>query len=342
MFAVEVASGEIQAVLEATLRAYFKVPCRIVGFERRPAAYRTSFALEEIDVCLDTGARLQIMFKDMNPNRLLDEARAAKPEFLRDPHREIEVYSGLLSKLRLGTPTCYGAVADDTRRRHWLFLEKIRGVELYQIGELGVWQDVSRWLARLHTRSAEDPAWLAAVATSHVVTYDADFIRIWPARALEYLRGNRTARHAKQVQALTRLVNAYDRVVEHLLALQRTFLHGEFYASNILVSEAGGPRRVSPVDWEMAAVGPGLIDLAALTSGKWSNRNRMAIAMAYYEALPPVRRPPESAFLESLDFCHLHLAMQWLGWAKAWSPPPEHAQDWLAVSLRLAEKLEVW
>jgi hypothetical protein len=28
-----------------------------------------------------------------------------------------------------------------------------------------------------------------------------------------------------------------------------------------------------------------------------------------------------------------------LGWASRWSPPPEHAQDWLGEALGLAEKL---
>jgi hypothetical protein len=31
--------------------------------------------------------------------------------------------------------------------------------------------------------------------------------------------------------------------------------------------------------------------------------------------------------------------MQWLGWAAEWSPPPEHAHDWLAEALTLGERL---
>ena len=46
-------------------------------------------------------------------------------------------------------------------------------------------------------------------------------------------------------------------------------------------------------------------------------------------------------FLSSLDYCRLHLAVQWLGWSPSWTPPPEHAQDWLNEALDLAEKLEL-
>jgi len=31
--------------------------------------------------------------------------------------------------------------------------------------------------------------------------------------------------------------------------------------------------------------------------------------------------------------------VRWLGWSPQWSPPPEHAQDWLHEALSLAEKL---
>ena len=33
------------------------------------------------------------------------------------------------------------------------------------------------------------------------------------------------------------------------------------------------------------------------------------------------------------------LAVQRLGWSDSWSPPEEHAHDWLAEALRAAERL---
>jgi aminoglycoside phosphotransferase (APT) family kinase protein len=114
------------------------------------------------------------------------------------------------------------------------------------------------------------------------------------------------------------------------------------YASNVLIAGEPGARRVCAVDWEMAAVGPGLMDLAALTSGSWREDHRQAIVMAYHEAIaePEGWRETE-AFLRALDACRLHIALQWLGWSPGWAPPPEHAHDWLDDALRLAERLEL-
>ena len=130
-------------------------------------------------------------------------------------------------------------------------------------------------------------------------------------------------------------------MVDRLITLPRTLIHGEFYASNILVHKAGDTLRVCPVDWEMAALGPGLIDLAALTAGKWTDPERDALALAYREALQAngSKVSGQDDFLTALDCCRLHLAVRWLGWSREWSPPPEHAQDWLREALCLADKL---
>ena len=97
------------------------------------------------------------------------------------------------------------------------------------------------------------------------------------------------------------------------------FVHGEFYASNILVS----PGRVCPVDWEMAGIGPGVLDLAALATA-WEGADRARIVAAYADE----RGAPVDE--EDLDAARLVLAVQWLGWAEGWEPPREHATDWLA------------
>jgi hypothetical protein len=42
---------------------------------------------------------------------------------------------------------------------------------------------------------------------------------------------------------------------------------------------------------------------------------------------------------EAMAACRLQLALQWLGWSRDWSPPPEHAQDWLSEAVCVAERL---
>jgi len=124
-----------------------------------------------------------------------------------------------------------------------------------------------------------------------------------------------------------------------LAALPATLLHGEFYPSNIMVREAGGRSLICPLDWELAALGPGLVDLAALTAGAWTEAQREQLALCYHEALPRSQRPLPRELLVSLDYCRLHLAVQWLGWAVSWSPPREHRHDWGLEVAALTEKL---
>ena len=71
----------------------------------------------------------------------------------------------------------------------------------------------------------------------------------------------------------------------------RTFVHGELYPSNVLVVRDDRHPRVCPIDWEMAAIGPGLIDLAALVGG-WDPPERERLVAAYLSGLARGRRRP--------------------------------------------------
>ena len=185
-----------------------------------------------------------LLLKDLSPSALTGRARGAKLDFLHDPRRELEVYRSLLDGADLGTPELAAAVSDPDRDRYWLVVEKVRGTELYQVGELERWQEALRWLARLHDRFVELPP------TDFLVRYDRSYFELWPARAGVSLPG-------------------YEAVVDRLAALPTTLVHGELYASNVLVAEG----RVCAVDWELAGVGPGVLDVAALTTG-WPDPER--------------------------------------------------------------------
>jgi Ser/Thr protein kinase RdoA (MazF antagonist) len=265
------------------------------------------------------------MFKDLGAPSAA--ARATKPSFVVDPLREIEVYTDLLPGSRMSTARCRGVSVDPSRRRYWLFLERIPGFELYQVGERTAWEAVARWLARMHRALAE-----RSPRCRRLLRYDAELLTRWSQRAFEYAVPPHKDR-------LGEIAARYDAVLEIMLVAPPTPIHGEFYASNVLVDDPHSPARVCPVDWEMAALGPPLIDLAALVSGGWSTPDREAIAAAYYSALPPWERPAERDFRVALEACRLHLSIQWLGWSNGWSPPAEHATDWLASALELAASL---
>jgi hypothetical protein len=284
---------------------------------------------------------LQVMLKDLSWQALLPEASRIKPAFLHDPLREIETYRKILAEHSLGSAICYGAVVNPALGRYWLVLEKVPGLELYQVGDFGIWQQVAVWLAQMQTRFAGKRIRESLAPAAHLLIYNRDYYWLWMRRAQDFLSAVASTPMQKDQKGLNWLTHRYEQVVDRLLAMPETFVHGEFYASNILVNQTGDTVRICPIDWEMAAAGPTLIDLAALTAGNWTEQEKTALALAYHGALEAddTKAWDKKEFLEAVDCCRLHLAVRWLGWSPRWSPPPEHAQDWLREALSLADKL---
>jgi Phosphotransferase enzyme family len=275
----------------------------ITGVLRRPYRYATSAPLEEVVLEAATERVGPLILKDLSRDRLLAAARGAKPEFLYEPLRELETYRGILGKARVG-PRCLVTVADAERGRYWLLLEKVPGVELWQVGEMSVWRDVARWLGAFHERAA----------------------------------ASLTASTDPRAEALTEALRRYEEVVDTLASLPRSLLHGELYPSNVIVVRELERIGVFPVDWEMAAIGPGPIDLAALTGG-YDEAERRRLTDAYVDGLAAEGGVAPANLEQGIAACRLHLALQWIGWSTDWVPPDEHAHDWVDEALELARDL---
>ena len=331
---------DLRTVLGPALSRYFGVPSVISCLERTTSQYSTSYPLEEITVTLQDGRRLEIMFKNLHRASLCSAVRQVKPAFLYHPLREIDVYRHLLADLDVGTACCYAALADDQQDRYWLFMEKVPGMELYQLGDLHIWQAVARWLATFHAKVATNPTWRARTAAARLIRHDRDLYQQWLARARSFAGACGAVERARIERELDRLAAVWDVVTTRAFTTTETVIHGELYASNVLVHGSEHPIRVCPVDWEMAGVGPALLDLSALTSGSWSEADQRAIALAYHEAAGGDRVVPQERFLAALDCCRALVAVQWLGWACEWSPPAEHRCDWVSVLQRSLDRLE--
>jgi Ser/Thr protein kinase RdoA (MazF antagonist) len=334
-----VPDDEFIALLQRSLDRETGAHDRIASIARRPFEYRTSFVLEELDVVFTDGRILRLLAKNVARSALTEIARRAKPIFLHNPLREIQTYQRILNPAALGTPRCYGAVIGPAADRYWLIIERIPGAELRLIGEIEQWRSAARWLAALHARFESDDEQASVRTTAPLVIYDRTLYQTWRERALAFSSGWT----AKDRHELTWLSERYETVIERLLSLPATFIHGEFYASNVLVEQTASGWRVAPVDWEMAAIGPGLIDLAALTAGSWSEDDRRSLVAAYCETRisSQATHATLNAMMTDLAYCRLHLAVQWLGWSACWTPPSEHTHDWLGEAVRLASELQL-
>ena len=329
-------------VLNAVLCETADTGCRVRRLERRYSDYYSSYVMEEIDVLLENGQRLELTFKNLSRDAMLEGAVKTKPVFLYNPMREIEAYRKVLSAHRLGTPRFYGTFIDRPAEQYWLFIERVPGTLLWQFGDDALWQHVAGWLRRMHTTLLFDAQSRLPAEASPFRVYNADYYWQWMRRAQAFLY--RTAERSGHgaVEKIDWLADRFQIVVDRLIRLPVTLIHGEFYPSNVLVKRDANGTRVCPVDWETAAIGPGLIDLSALTSGSWTEAQRLAMAMAYFDGLgTDSDEAARTEFLVDLDFCNLFMAIQWLGWSPDWEPPPEHAQNWLTEADALAKKLHL-
>jgi aminoglycoside phosphotransferase (APT) family kinase protein len=327
----ESSDEELRRSLERALAEVLEGSPEVAELSRRPFAYETSFAIDELQVRLGDGRRLDLLVKDVGAG-LSRAAKATKPSRALDPRREIAVYRSLLQHSGVPAPRFYGADEEAGSGRAWLFLERVPGEVLADEGDPAAWRAAARWAAQLDAAVAghRDPA-----IDRLLLDRDRAWHEHWLAAAAA------ACEEPDRAELASRLRRAAAALLDRLDALPRAFVHGELYASNVIVRRAdSAAAEVKAVDWEMTGSGPFALDLAALATG-WSGEEREAICAAFHEALPVETKAGLSVegLREAVALCELALALQWLGWSSDWQPPAEHRRDWASEASRLLEEL---
>jgi Ser/Thr protein kinase RdoA (MazF antagonist) len=327
--------------IEKLLTEFFGRPQRIQSLRRRRSRYSSSYTIQNIEIKLVNGRTLRLVLKDLSPTSLLKAARKVRPEFLYDPRREIAMYRTVLDPEQFGTALCYGAIERIEEERYWLFLERVEGVLLWQVGRFEQWERAAKWLAQFHSALSAKVA--QGVVPSIVFRYDAEQCMRWMERAVRFLTQRNGLLPPTMAEQFRRLSRRYDNVIERLLSVAPTVIHGEFYPSNILLRGGAKGKQICPVDWEVSAIGPGFIDVAALASGAWSEDQKARLVKTYHTEVKLAGGcpPPLEEFARLVDYGQLHLAVQWLGWASDWTPPKSHERNWLHEALSLATRLKL-
>ena len=114
-------------------------------------AYSSSCTIKNLQIELGSGRSLSLVLKDLSPASQLAEAKAVRPRFLYHPLREIEIYRRILGPRTFGTAVFFGSYHCQPLERYWLFLERVNGALLWQVGEMESWRSAARWLADFHS-----------------------------------------------------------------------------------------------------------------------------------------------------------------------------------------------
>ena len=307
----------------------------VVRLCRRPWEYSTSAPLELVTASTTDGREHHLVLKHLGPGHVPEHVRRAKPSFVVDSAREIEVYRQLLAPLGIGPSLVASRMAPDAGV-YWLLLEHVEGPRLAEVGDVEAWVATAQWLGAFHAR-CNDAA--GARRSMRLIECDREWYRTWIDRALLFFASDDPpgSRHSRN--ALRWLDGRYETVIDHLLSLPSVLMHGEFYPLNVIVAGGSASAATCPIDWEMASVGPGVLDLAALITGEWSEQERRSLIAAYLAGSG--RRLTLDELSESVRFANIQRAVQWLGWFGRRRAVDAQARDWLGDAIEAAESLNL-
>jgi hypothetical protein len=256
-------AAELGGLLGDGLSTCFGRVVRIVALKSRPMAMRSTHAIDRLQVTLDSGERLPIIFK-----------RLQRVTAWKGQRSEVLIYQRLLAGGRFGAPALYGSVRDEAEGRYWLFLEDV-GDRTLKHANIRGWQAAVRSFAAMHGTylGREDELRGLACLGEHGQSY----YLLLAERARENLRaaGARLA-----LKRFSTVVERFSSAISDLTAQPRTLVHGDVFPKNIAVQPG---RRIRPFDWEDAAIGLPVWDLVRLLDG-WGT-DKPAFAALYLDEL---------------------------------------------------------
>jgi len=295
--------------------------------ETSPRAVPGVFPFEVLHISLQDGKEMSLFVKQ------LGSEQADHPDKkCRD--RESRVYEELLSgDDGLPVPRYYGSRWNDGTQRQELYLEYIADWSLkYQ--DLDVWFPAARRLARLHAHFAGRAAHLST--RDYLLCLDTLYFRAWAERALSVV----AAQSAGLGAVMREVVSCYDRAAEMLAHQPLTLVHNDLAPKNVLADRSQNPVRICFIDWEMAGVGCGLLDLLHLQHGL-EPESAQAMCTAYCSELGGTGLLPssESALRRLFAACEVHLTLHRIASSPLWRPPLDRLAEWVADARHLMERV---
>ncbi len=299
---------------------------KISSLMREPSPFATLFPAEVLSVLLESGDEISLFVKH------LGSEQSDHPDKQRRD-RETRIYEELLGDDDLPVPKYYGSNWNETTKRREIFLEYIDDWNL-KYHDLEYWFIAARRLAQFHAYFATRAEKL--LACDFLLRFDTCYLYEWADRALSVLRDQ----SAELAAELARAVGSYDRVSEVLTRQPLTLVHNDLAPKNVLADRSSNPARICFVDWEMAGVGCGLMDLVDLKYGLDPvNDQKMHIAycaeLAGTDLLPSSPQDRSSLFAA----CELHQTVYRLAHSKSWRLPIAKVAQWVTEAQQFVVRI---
>jgi len=240
--------------------------------------------------------------------------------------RELGAYRDLLAQAGLGTARYCGSVWDESEGRFWLLLEFVDAVPV-RYCEFEYWVEAAAWLGRMHGYFSRHQDRLASC--DFLLRHTADYfwsIRELALQAVAQIAGDLVAR-------LKKALNGYDRIVTVMANQPPSLVHGAFAPAQILVRKQDEGIRVCPIDWELAAVGSPLYDLAFFSDGFQPPKlDRIWEAYRQEAMNRDVFVPDRETMKNVVDCFRLHRVLNWLSHSKERAFPEQKVADLVGMA----------
>jgi aminoglycoside phosphotransferase (APT) family kinase protein len=315
------------AVGEVLSRAYER-PISVGALRTESSPFATLFPVDVLHVSLDGGEELSLWVKQLG-----DEQSDHPDKHCRE--REIRIYEELFAGRDLPVPRFYGWRFNERTGRRDLYLEHVDDWNLkYQ--DLSHWYRSAERLADLHASFAGRADELAD--RDFLLRFDAAYFEEWAGRAVEAV-GHRIPELA---EAMGVLVARFDRAIEVLAGQPSTLVHNDLAPKNVLADRSCDPARICIVDWEMAGIGCGLMDLVHLKYGfAYESNPGRRLCDAYCSRLAGTGLLPGGAreLRRLFAACEVQKAVNRLAYRKQWNIPVETVAAWIDEGARFAAEL---
>jgi len=312
------ADGELTTLLARAL----DLNAGIDSIARQQSPFVTLFPAEVLTLTLRDGRQVRVFLKHLGPEQQPDQPDKQRRD------REVRVYERLLrGDDHLPVVRYVGSRHDAHTGRHELYLEYVDDWSL-QYHELEHWFTAAARLAELHAHFAERASDLRA--SEFLLELDHGYFAAWAGRAEVAL-----AKQSDELAGRIATLRANYAPVCDLLASQPvTLVHNDLACKNVIADRATTPARICIIDWELAGIGCGLLDLVHLKYGldPANEAKMLATYCARLRASSRLLPDDERQLARLVAACELHKTLYRLAHSPAWNSPPATLAQWMADS----------